>query len=204
MNARHSSRRPRRRHDPRHTRGFSLVEVMVALVVSAIGLLGLAKMESLAISSTQVAGSRSLAALEASSLAAAMHANPAYWSAGLAPAAPAQTTVSVTGPVTAPIATFVSPDPLLAGAATAAACNVPGAGSCAPGAMAAYDLQQWGQSLGTVLPGSFATITCSTLDTNPVTCTIQIQWTENAVAANAKQTNLANLQTPTYILYVQP
>jgi type IV pilus assembly protein PilV len=185
-------------------RGFSLVEVMVALVVCAIGLLGLAKMESLAVSSTKVAGARSLAAIEASSLAAAMHANPAYWSAGLAPAAPAQTTVTVTGSATAPVATFASPDSVLAGAATAAACNTPGSGSCAPNAMAAYDLQTWAQSLGQVLPGSFATITCSTLDLNPVTCTIEIQWTENAVAVNASQSNLANLQNSTYILYVQP
>ena len=67
-------------------RGFSLVEVMVALVICAVGLLGLAKMESLALSSTSVANSRSLAAIEASSLAAAMHANPGYWAAGKAPA----------------------------------------------------------------------------------------------------------------------
>ena len=33
---------------------------------------------------------------------------------------------------------------------------------------------------------------------------IQIQWTENAVAANAQQTNINALQTPTYVLYVQP
>jgi len=69
-------------------RGFSLVEVMVALVVCAIGLLGLAKMESLAVASTSVAAARSIAAIEASSLAAAMHANKAYWAAGTAPARP--------------------------------------------------------------------------------------------------------------------
>ena len=39
----------------RRARGFSLMEVMVALVVSTVGLLGLAKMEALAISSTGVA-----------------------------------------------------------------------------------------------------------------------------------------------------
>jgi len=37
-----------------------------------------------------------------------------------------------------------------------------------------------------------------------VTCTIQIQWVENAVAANAQQTNMAGIQLPTYVLYVQP
>jgi hypothetical protein len=54
-----------------------------------------------------------------------------------------------------------------------------------------------------LLPGSFSTITCTTVGI-PVTCTIQIQWTENAVAINAQQTNINALQAPTYVLYVQP
>src|ERR1700727_3977341 len=62
----------------RRARGFSLMEVIVALVVSPVGLLGLAKMEALAMSSTGVASSRSLAAIEASSLAAATHPTPGY------------------------------------------------------------------------------------------------------------------------------
>jgi type IV pilus assembly protein PilV len=165
------------------SRGFSLVEVMVALVVCSIGLLGLAKMESLALSSTGVANARSLAALQASSLAAAMHANPGYWQAGFAPAI---TTVN------AATATTAVP-----------ACLTAGATSCAPAAMAAYDLQQWAISLQALLPGFLATITCSTTGF-PVTCTIQIQWVENAVAANSLQTNITLLQQPTYTLYVQP
>jgi type IV pilus assembly protein PilV len=181
----------------RASRGFSLVEVMVALTITAVGLLGLAKMESLAVSSTQVASARSLAAIQASSLAAAMHANPGYW-ASVVPTTP--TTLSISGGVL----TVVSDDPILAGAATAGACITPGATSCTPPAMAAYDLQQWAVALETLLPGSFSTITCS--DVAPVTCTIEIQWTENAVAASAQQTqaNLTGLQRPDYILYVQP
>jgi hypothetical protein len=56
------------------------------------------------------------------------------------------------------------------------------------------------------LPGYLATINCSTA-AFPVTCTIQIQWTENAVAGNSQQTGMANIGTtaaPTYTLYVQP
>jgi type IV pilus assembly protein PilV len=164
-------------------RGFSLMEVMVALVVCSVGLLGLAKMESLALSSSSVANSRSIAAIQASSMAAAMHANPGYWSAGFAPAT---TIVSAANNFSA-----------------AAPCMTAGAGSCTPGAMALYDLQQWAIALAAVLPGYLATITCSTTGF-PVTCTIQLQWTENAVAANAKQTGIANLAAPTYVLYVQP
>jgi type IV pilus assembly protein PilV len=164
-------------------RGFSLVEVMVALVICAVGLLGLAKMESLALSSTSVANSRSLAAIEASSMAAAMHANPGYWSAGFAPAT---TLVSAANNFS-----------------TALPCMTAGAGSCTPSNMAFHDLQQWAIALAAVLPGYLATITCSTTGF-PVTCTIQIQWTENAVAANATQTQIGALAAPTYVLYVQP
>ena len=60
-------------------RGFSLIEVLVALVVVSIGLLGIAKMQAIAYSSTGVASKRSLAAIEAASLASSMHANRAYW-----------------------------------------------------------------------------------------------------------------------------
>jgi type IV pilus assembly protein PilV len=169
----------------RRSSGFSLIEVLVALVVTSIGLLGLAKMESLALSSTGVASSRSLAAIEASSLAASMHSNRGYWGAGRAPAS---TTVnnSVTNNFS-----------------TAIACTTPGTSACTVDQMAFYDLQQWAIALQAVLPGYNATITCSTSGF-PVNCTIQIQWVENAVAANAAQTNLVALQAPTYTVYVEP
>jgi len=150
---------------------------MVALIVVSVGLLGLAKMESLALSSTSVAGSRSIAAIQASSLAAAMHANPGYWAAG---AAPATTSISYTSAGVLHIT-----DPGLAAAAT---CLTQGTASCVPG----------------VLPGYLATVNCTITVGIPVTCTIQIQWSENAVAGNSQQTNMAGLKPPTYTLFVQP
>jgi type IV pilus assembly protein PilV len=180
----------------RSCRGFSLVEVMVALTVTAVGLLGLAKMESLAVASTAVASARSIAAIQASSLAAAMHANRAYWSAGLAPASTTVTAVLGTG--------WTISDPGL-NSAPPNNCSVPAAaGTCTPNQMAAFDVQQWASGLEALLPGSFSTITCTTNIATPVTCTIQIQWAENAVAANVQQVNINALQTPTYVLYVQP
>ena len=50
--------------------GFSLLEVMIALVVLSVGLLGILKLEASAVSSTNIAAKRSIAALEAASLAA--------------------------------------------------------------------------------------------------------------------------------------
>jgi type IV pilus assembly protein PilV len=172
--------------DYRRARGFSLMEVMVALVVSTVGLLGLAKMEALAMSSTGVASSRSLAAIEASSLAAAMHANPGYWQAGLA-----QPSILISG--TATTNPYAASPP----------CTLTGASSCNPQAMAFNDLNQWAGAVSQVLPGYLATIACSQA-TFPVTCTIQLQWTENGVAVNAQQTQMNSLVTPTYVLFVQP
>ena len=170
--------------------GFSLVEVMVALVVVSIGLLGLAKMESLALASTSSAGSRALAAIQAASMAAAMHANTSYWGAGLAPAS---TTI------------YYDSTPALqisdSGLATAATCLTAGTGSCTPAQMAAYDVQQWALALKQVLPAPFATIVCNT-GGFPVICTVTVQWAENAVAGDNLQT--APLAAPTYTLFVQP
>lgn len=162
-------------------RGFSLIEVMVALIVVAIGLLGLAKMESLALSSTTTAGTRAIAAIQASSMAAAMHANRGYWGSALAPATTTVTAATATG--------------------GAAACTQ--ASPCGAQAMALYDLQNWAVAMNAVLPPYFATIACTTT-TPPVNCTIQIKWSENGVAINAQQANMATLALPTYQIFLEP
>ena len=169
------------------SRGFSLVEVLVALVVVSVGLLGLAKMESLALSSTSVAGVRSVVASQAANLASMMHANQDFWQNSIV--YPTKTFTSATIP------------------AAATACTTPGAAACGPQAMADYDLNLWGTALKAVLPVYSTTITCSlpVLATfTPASCVIMITWPENAVAANAQQSNIANLTGPTYFLYVQP
>ena len=61
------------------TAGFSLVEVMVAVVVICVGLLGIAKMQALSLSNTTTSRQRALAALQAASVASAMHSNRQYW-----------------------------------------------------------------------------------------------------------------------------
>ena len=65
--------------------GFTLLEVMIAMVITAIGLLGIAKIQALAYSRTSSTGIRSLVAIQAAGLAATMHANRNYWSLGSAP-----------------------------------------------------------------------------------------------------------------------
>jgi type IV pilus assembly protein PilV len=177
--------------------GFSLIEVMVALVVVSIGLLGLAKMESLALASEDVSGTRTIAAMQASSLAAMMHADRGYWGS---------TSVTASAVVTggAVGSTYNVTDTNLNYAASPS-CT--GTSTCSTVQLAANDLYNWGSGLQLLLPGYQATITCTpAVAAAPVTCTIIINWVENAVAANAQQTAAAMnaLAGPSYTLNVEP
>ena len=179
-------------------RGFSMVEVLVTLIVIAVGMLGIAKLQALAISSTGTAKLRSLAALEASSLASAMRGNRDYWSA-------TPDSFTVNG------AAITDPNGQLSNAATS--CVTGGTLPCTNVQLADYDVQQWITDINNVLPNPQVTVACP-LAVNPILCSIQISWTENAVAINTQEsaTAQANLtagtpngvQTPTYTLYVQP
>ena len=182
------------------SRGFSLIEVMVALIVLSVGLLGVAKMQALSLSSTTISNKRSMAAIEAASLAAAMHVNRGYWNAADAAAAKiavAGTTVSVTSGAPNLAA-------MLAGVVPACTSIVT---PCPVTNMAAYDLQNWALALQGLLPNDAALISCGAA---PVTCTINIQWTENAIAINNQEAQAlaagptAAIQNPSYTLYVQP
>jgi type IV pilus assembly protein PilV len=179
--------------------GFSLIEVMVALVVCSLGLLGLAKMESLALASEDVSGTRTIAAIQASSLAAMMHADRGYWGS---------TAVTASAVVTGGLTTYNVTDATLAYASNT--CTTSGSSSCTPIQLATTDLYNWASGLQTLLPGYQATITCTpAVAAGPVTCTITINWVENAVAANAQQTNISNITgsasgSPSYTLNVEP
>jgi type IV pilus assembly protein PilV len=179
--------------------GFSLVEVLVALVIISVGLLGIAKMQAFAFSSTGIASRRSLAAIEASSLAASMSANRAYWAATTAAAS-----TTVTGNVVA------STDGALVAPANCQNVAIP----CTSAQVAAYDVQKWAQALQQLLFNDQATITCApgVPAPAPTNCIIAITWTENQAAINSQEAaaataavgNPAAMQLPSYTLYVQP
>jgi len=176
-------------------RGFSLVEVLVALVVCSVGMLGLAKMESIGIESTTVSSLRSLVAIEAAGMAASMHANRAYWAS-----TNATTSVSISG--SAPTVTDAGL------AAPSEQCFNHPSQPCSALLMAGYDVKKWGQALSPLIQGYTATIACVPTAT-PVTCTITVNWLESAVAVNTQQTGITAgtftaTQQPTYTLFVQP
>ena len=202
--------------------GFSLVEVMVAVVVICIGLLGIAKMQALALSSTTTSRLRALAAIQAAGLAAAMHSNREYW-AGATP--PATITFNAGG-----TGQFFSTDNVLQTAANGAlprGLNTPDSIQLCVGTanatatcsgvngvvkLAAFDLARWAASLNALLPNPQSTISCAFAAGGPAppSCTIVISWNERAVAINQQQVQAeaangpANIENPSYLLYVEP
>jgi type IV pilus assembly protein PilV len=191
--------------------GFTLLEVMVSVVITAIGLLGIAKLQALAYASTGTASMRSMVAIQASGLAASMHADRTYWSTGAAPVP-----ITITGTGTGANFT-ISDNYLNTTASTTTYCQPGGAGApCTPPQMASYDLRTWATALNGVLGNlnPVTTISCPTINT-PITCTIQVTWNERAVSINnqgATNTQVASGASaagggtfnPTYILYVEP
>jgi type IV pilus assembly protein PilV len=184
---------------PRHGGGFSLVEVLVALIVIAVGMLGIAKMHALALSGTGSAGTRSLIAIEAAGLASSLHSNRDYW----ATTSQLVTNVSVSGGSTSIDVPALS---------TAQTCST----VCTSTQMAGYDLQSFGAALQQIVPAANANISCQNA-VPPQSCTITITWVENIVGMSATESSTAVssaalssaptsnlLQQPQYVLYVEP
>ncbi len=200
--------------------GFSLVEVMVAVIVICIGLLGIAKMQAMAVSATNMSRLRSLAAMEAASMASAMHSNRQYWNSF-----PTNFTVTLTGTTTTPSVAITGTDPsgILA---TQIVADVTGTGcvstsstattpTCDAAHLAAYDLERWwANSVFLQLPNPTAQVSCPQAPVGvgaPISCTVQLQWSEKAVAINSTlagneetSSGTSASEIPTFTLYVEP
>ncbi len=194
----------------RRSAGFSLIEVMVAVIVLCVGLLGIARMQSLALSSTSVSSKRSIAAIQAASLAALMHENRGYWIQG----DPAGALFTIKGATVGSAITIDGTSYTWTGAAALAAAGSPNCtATCTPTQLAAYDLKQWAAAVNTVLPNVSTLIKCGTV--TPVSCMATISWSESAVAVNSQQAaaaqaavgnsaSTAKMQIPTYTVYIEP
>jgi type IV pilus assembly protein PilV len=176
---------------PDKSRGFTLLEVLVSLIIISIGLLGIAKIHALAYASTATAGTRSLIALQAAGLAASMHANRGYWANGLAPPV-----ITITNTAFTPTALGAVSN---CEAAVGPACNT-------PTLMAEYDLQTFAAQLFQSLPNSNPTTTINCPALIPVNCTIQVTWNEKALSVNqqGRDNTTATTFAPSYLLYVEP
>jgi type IV pilus assembly protein PilV len=117
----------------RHQSGVSLVEVLVTVVVIAIGLLGIAAMQVLAKQTTYDASERSIAVQLANSLLERMRANP-------------QGLETYGGNASAPIGTFGTSGTYFNGSAPSpSSCTV--SAICSTNQLAVVDLWDWEQKL---------------------------------------------------------
>jgi len=173
----------------RRQRGFSMVEVLVSLIIIAVGMLGLAKIQALAYANTGIASQQSLAAVQAASMASAMRANHSYWSTVSLTTAFSYTANALVPAVSNTLAT------------TTNYCT----SSCTPTLLAEYDVQTWVTAVNGVLPNPISTIYCpvpSPTGSAPG-CYITLKWQEENVAINTNA--VGNTMTaPSYTLYVVP
>jgi len=197
-------------------RGFSLIEVLVALLVISVGLLGIAKMQALALANTNGGRLRALASIEAASLASSLQSNPNYWgtltsavnvtiTSASGSATITSTDTTQNGTVTCPASTTTNSTSMSNCIGTLDCTSAGAAAPCTAKKMAAYDLQQWaGRLQGILGPTASASIACNStvVPQSPpsVSCLITVNWAEENVNSNAAETG--TMATPSYSLFV--
>jgi type IV pilus assembly protein PilV len=204
---------------PSREQGFTLVEILVAMVIIAIGMLGIAKMQAMSYASTGTASYRSLAAIQAASLAAAMRANRNYWTAAAGLGMPTTgMTMTVTNGTPIPTATITDGNVVLNPTAASATCGNYTGASLTAYTIAGCDLSYWAYQINNVLPQVNATLSCAPATaintvTQPIGCTIELNWTENQTGINTQSqgqqvavpsVNGSSTGQTNYTLYVEP
>jgi len=189
----------RRLHHSTTARGFTLVELLVTLVIVAIGMLGLVKLEAAAVAESGVSRIRSLMTYQAESLAAMMRANRGYWGAttGAAPGftlAAGGASITDTGGANSMDTTGTNC------VSTTATPNV-----CTPSQLANFDITQtWFQAYTHQFPGGSAVVACTVTANLPTTCDITLSWSEHYVAINGTAKTGTTGSTVNMVLHVQP
>ena len=132
--------------------GFSLIEVLVTMVILALGLLGFAGLQAHSLKSNRTALQRSYATLLAYDIIDCMRVNRA-----------------------AAVGSNGANDSAYRLAFTDTATNA------AVGSLAAADVTRWLAALNNSLPGASARIvdTAQAVTTDPLQVTVQIRWAEN-------------------------
>ncbi len=170
----------------KQVKGFTLMEVLVAIVVFSFGLLGLAGMMTISVRNNHNGYLRSQANFLAENMMDRMRANqPGLWLDKYQGDAPIGEDV----------------------------CNIEG--PCDFEDLAKYDMQRWAQALAVMLPSGKGNITCVKTDDLPVTvtaaespaiwlpvppyrgvCTVTVTWTESNQDDDADKQELVLVSKP--------
>ncbi len=154
--------RPRRTlMSPRDQRGVSLIEVLVAVVVLGIGLLGTAALQAVAMRAGQSSLESSMAVVQSNSIIEAMRANVSQASSYN------MAMTCKVPPETGTLAGYDLHHWMIALKTTVGA----GAGSAAGGAAAA----------------ALDTTTCASIDGCPGACSVIVQWDDTRAGGNAQR-----------------
>ena len=193
--------------------GFTLIEVLIALVISAIGLLGIAGMQMFSINNTSASNVRAVAAIEASNLISQMKATPNYWHA--APDAFAIKLTTDDGAVTISDVDGTADDSGATLDGQTADCTVDDACDSEEKAVA-YSLREWKKRVDQRLPNAEVTIRRIKPAASPrfPIFSIDIAWREKVSAQNlhmrgsyynnSGDTLASNVRTLNYRIAVQP
>lgn len=142
----------------RRAAGFSLLEILIAVVVLSIGILGMASLQFASLRSNQQSYQRSQATALVSSLLDRMRANQR---------------VAANGAYV--LAVNTTPAAVTTNCASAA---------CTPAQLAVYDLSTWYTTLTQTLPSATASVTCSVSPCRAgATQTVTVFWDENRTGA---------------------
>ncbi len=146
-------------------RGFSLIEVLVALLVLSIGLLGLAALQLMSLEANTNSLFRTQATIAAYDIVDRIRTNPTGFAA-----TPNAYLVPDAATVATKLGTY--------GSCNTTTCNCE-TGTCDAANLALYDLAHWYDLLSKTLPGATNNATIRVIDlTKPTEITIHIQWTE--------------------------
>lgn len=159
---------------PRRQSGISLLEMMISLMILAVGLLGLAAMQSRSMMMNQSAHYRSVAADLAADLADRIRANRSPYLAS--------TDAASAVPLPPSFATDVCPKP--ASGTTTFTCTQPSVGGVARNAYnAAADLAGWYALLQASLPGGDYSLTSADAGGGALRYTLTITWNDDRSAS---------------------
>ena len=162
-----------------NSKGFTLIEVMIALVVLAIGMLGLASIQAVGLQNNATAYMRTLAMQSAYNMADMI-----------------RTANGTDGTVTA---TYNNVTSTLGSAPASCIQNDTSLPDCSSSAMAAFDIYQWKERLADILPSGRGAVTRTT-----DIYEIKIMWDEDRTGVTGENcSGNSSVDLKCYTLHVQ-